>query len=80
MIEVTVGGVDVTCKIPTYPFLARCKSDSQGIVIAFEGGVGLSLTGTYAMNHKEMDNWAPWDDESFWEILPVGTTITLTVK
>lgn len=79
MIEVSVSNNRQRHKGLEYPFFVKAKGDEY-IVIALDDDSGLALAGPYAMDPKEIPNWPPWKDETCWEILPVGTTITLTVK
>ena len=65
----------------SYPFLV--KSAIEGfIVIATGDGEGFALGGSCAFDcrPKAVTDWADWEHKNTWEILPAGTTITLTAK
>ena len=62
---------------PDYPFLVRAR-DNRQFVIATGRTSGFSLGGCTAFTYSE--KWIEFDDTRVWEIIPVGTTITLTVK
>ena len=64
-----------------YPFLAKSKT-CDNLMIATGDNTGFALAGEWAFDcgHEAVSNWADWDDKAEWEILPAGTTITLTVK
>lgn len=65
----------------SYPFLAKNKKDGF-LVIATGDGEGFALGGSCAFDcsPKAVTDWVVWENEDKWEILPAGTTITLTVK
>ena len=65
----------------SYPFLARDTEEGY-LVIATGDHEGFALGGSWAFNCEDsaVNGWPNWDDKDQWEILPAGTTITLTVK
>lgn len=65
----------------SYPFLVKSK-DLGFLVIATGDGEGFALGGSCAFDcsPNAVTDWAGWENKDTWEILPAGTTITLTVK
>lgn len=67
-------------KITEFPLLAESKS--TGLIILFANktsGIVVSNDKIHKFGHYA-DDWIECNDEKYWSILPVGTSITLTVK
>ena len=64
-----------------YPFLVKSKTCGN-LLIATGDNTGFALAGEWAFDCSgdAVSNWCDWYDKDEWEILPAGTTITLTVK
>ena len=65
----------------SYPFLVKNKKIGF-LVIATGDDEGFALGGSCAFDCSRgaVSDWRDWNNEDDWEILPAGTTITLTVK